>query len=355
MSLARSQRALLGVLLLAVTGCPGPPVRNDRVQAGDPFASILLGGPLGAHVVRVDLGDCPNCDWNTVTRRSNHRPSFEAPVPFARGTPCPLCEGVGRLQATVDWSRGYVEAVGHAGSNAVADWNVPLELERQGAYYRALAGCLRALAVSGRLLERDPLVERLPDARLLTDSRERSRRVFPAAALPDARSTKPASAHARSVAVMRVWGDRGLARRLFGPVRDRYFPVEPRLDVETAGSGPHRMLIVDARGYRVVPALYPRLVTERGDVLHDLRVLPERTVRLWGLVRYVRARVSFAELARRVPGAFVVAAHPDTRRHTSDLVVADEEARRFLSSGGSAVLDRGRVLVVVDPGRTGLP
>jgi hypothetical protein len=44
---------------------------------------------------------CPNCLWDSVTNRSSNRPRSGAPIPFAPGGICPMCNAKGRSEQEV--------------------------------------------------------------------------------------------------------------------------------------------------------------------------------------------------------------------------------------------------------------
>lgn len=70
---------------------------------------------LGKNVI-LTLGkittDCPNCEYDSIRKRSSGRYQSGGPIPFSDGTVCPYCEG-----------RGKIETENTATIKALVKWN----------------------------------------------------------------------------------------------------------------------------------------------------------------------------------------------------------------------------------------
>lgn len=81
-----------------------PDTRQVIQDALDSFLAPQADGGLGNECLLVyppKKVPCDNCVFDAVNNRSSNRPASGAPVPFAAGSTCPLCNGRGLKDAEV--------------------------------------------------------------------------------------------------------------------------------------------------------------------------------------------------------------------------------------------------------------
>ncbi len=135
--------------------------------------------------------------------------------------------------------------------------------------------------------------------------------------------------------------DRHPAR--FGPPGGNPGPSGPSFILGTTG------LVVDARGLEVVPALYPRILSEDGRVIYDLSKANRSYTVKHGLIKYM-PDVAIAEKSKRVDNNPIVVKvlkiAPDT---ATDLIINSKDAD-WVSRAGMRYdfLYKCRVIIVID-------
>jgi hypothetical protein len=76
-------------------------IAKIRPAAQEAIDGLLQGLGKDCQLVFPGKPDfCPNCVWDPTAKRSSGRAKAGAAQPFAWGTPCPVCKGLGRLADT---------------------------------------------------------------------------------------------------------------------------------------------------------------------------------------------------------------------------------------------------------------
>lgn len=239
--------------------------------------------------------------------------------------------------AAVDWQQSVVRCTGLAASN-LRDANGNAAVARiaaeRAARVDALRNCLEAL--KGAQLDADRTVGgALGQDRTLAAKVEGLVRGF------------------RVVGKPRYYSDGGVEVDvevpLLGAISDALLPrpaaTAPRSPRAAEGPSPGTSLVVDARGKKVVPALAPRVLDERGNEIYGPAFLASEA-RHTGAAAYSHD----LESARRDLGARVGAAPvvvKALRARGPDVVISSKDAAR-LAGKNVAFLSEGRVVFLAD-------
>jgi hypothetical protein len=136
-----------------------------------------------------------------------------------------------------------------------------------------------------------------------------------------------------------LYGVKGVVRiagpSLTGAASRWTWPASP------AEGAANSLLVLDARGTKFRPCVFPRLVTGSGALVHDASDLAEDELAMRGMAIYASA------LPEDRPGGVVVI-RVDGAGGTLKLD-AGSESRLAATMGASALLTGGRVLILCDP------
>jgi hypothetical protein len=123
----------------------------------------------------------------------------------------------------------------------------------------------------------------------------------------------------------------------------RLVPYEP------AGTPEYTGILVDAKGLKARPALFPQIVTESGDDVFSTDFAEPEQVTAHGLVAYFHDRTQALTADRIGANPLVVRALGVTGTNSCDLIVSQSDAARIHGSRSSLdLLSRCRVGFLID-------
>jgi hypothetical protein len=129
-----------------------------------------------------------------------------------------------------------------------------------------------------------------------------------------------------------------------GPPEENPGPAGPKFMRKTTG------IVVDARGLGVVPALYPQIFSEEGQLIYGMaRVSRSYAVR-HGLVKYL-SDMTTAEVNERVgDNPKLIKAIELKPQAETDLIIGDKDSERIIrASNNSDFLIKCQLIIVIDP------
>lgn len=105
-------------------------------------------------------------------------------------------------------------------------------------------------------------------------------------------------------------------------------------------------VVVQAKGLRLQPSLWPRILDQRGNVLYAADSLDQELLQAYGVATFVRSIEAGLQDPRVAQRAILVKAIALPTADASDVVIDDSDAETL--AGLAAVLREGRVMFVVD-------
>jgi hypothetical protein len=122
--------------------------------------------------------------------------------------------------------------------------------------------------------------------------------------------------------------------------------VEKKLDlkkVEYSG------LIVDARRLGLRPALVPKILNEKGELVYSARSLEQQDLIKMGLVGYAKDVDAAAKNQRVTADPYVIAGLNASGEKKTDVVISNQEAQIVMTTAPyTGYLKNGRVMIVYD-------
>lgn len=124
---------------------------------------------------------------------------------------------------------------------------------------------------------------------------------------------------------------------------------QKKSEPETAPVQAYTGLIVDAKGLKAEPALYPSIKTSSGKTVYNLSTADPNATIEEGLCGYLKSLDDAKKNPRIGDNPLVIKAVGMDGTHKVDLVVGNEEGEAVLkAAAGSAFLKEARVMVVID-------
>jgi hypothetical protein len=228
--------------------------------------------------------DCPMCGWNPFKKRSNDKPSKRFSGAFKAGDTCPFCGGKGKITESINWARGYAEAYGVGAPEERSEIKDP---KRRKAFevLQAKGGAQRgALRNAVRLLANLRLDKKTPaNTANYVQKIEATVKGFETLKVKESKDSD-LPYHVAKVRVP-LWGVKGLTGSLWETYSQAYgakkHAAAPRSDLEE-----EYVIVIDARGTECQPHLFPRIVTEKGDVVYDVASVNKDAAQKDGMARF---------------------------------------------------------------------
>jgi hypothetical protein len=126
-------------------------------------------------------------------------------------------------------------------------------------------------------------------------------------------------------------------------------PPEKPNSVAAVGEPKNSGLVVDARGFKLIPALSPKIVDETGKVLYSADFLDKSSIEGIGVVSYFKD-IDSAKSAKRVSSnPLVLKAMRVFENGKSDVVISNADAEKLRDAGSNLkYLSEGKVIIVLD-------
>jgi hypothetical protein len=108
-------------------------------------------------------------------------------------------------------------------------------------------------------------------------------------------------------------------------------------------------LIVDARKLKLRPALIPKILNQRGELVYSQQSLDQRDLIKMGLVGYAKDVDAAAKNQRVTAEPYVIPGLNATGEKKTDVVISDRDAQTVLTTAPyTGYLKNGRVMIVYD-------
>lgn len=108
-------------------------------------------------------------------------------------------------------------------------------------------------------------------------------------------------------------------------------------------------LIVDARKLGLRPALIPKIMNERGELVYSTQNVAQQEMIRMGLVGYAKDVDAAAKNQRVTAEPYVVPGLNATGEKKTDVVISNRDAQTILTTAPyTGYLKNGRVMVVYD-------
>jgi hypothetical protein len=108
-------------------------------------------------------------------------------------------------------------------------------------------------------------------------------------------------------------------------------------------------LIVDARKLGLRPALVPKIMNEKGELVYSTQSLGQQDIARMGLVGYAKDVNAASKNQRVTADPVVVSGLGATGEKKTDVVISNRDAQMILTTAPyTGYLKNGRVMVVYD-------
>ena len=108
-------------------------------------------------------------------------------------------------------------------------------------------------------------------------------------------------------------------------------------------------LIIDARKLGLRPALVPKILNEKGELVYSTRSIEQQDLIRMGLVGYAKDVNAASKNQRVTADPYVVPGLNATGEKKTDVVISDRDAQIILTTAPyTGYLKNGRVMVVYD-------
>jgi hypothetical protein len=122
--------------------------------------------------------------------------------------------------------------------------------------------------------------------------------------------------------------------------------IEGKLDLKKLE---YTGLIVDARKLNLRPALIPKILNQRGELVYSQQSLDQRDLIKMGLVGYAKDVDAAAKNQRVTAEPYVIPGLNATGEKKTDVVISDRDAQIVLTTAPyTGYLKNGRVMIVYD-------
>jgi hypothetical protein len=119
--------------------------------------------------------------------------------------------------------------------------------------------------------------------------------------------------------------------------------------VPAKGEAKNTGLVIDARGFKAKPALSPKVLDEKGEVVYSSEYLGEEALDTLGVVGYFKDIDSAKKNKRVGANPLVIKAKGLSKDSKTDLVISNQEASNFKSADANVkYLVDGKVIIVID-------
>jgi hypothetical protein len=138
------------------------------------------------------------------------------------------------------------------------------------------------------------------------------------------------------------------------PAEEKKVPETPQTQAKVEGKldlkkMEYTGLIVDARKLNLRPALIPKILNQRGELVYSQQSLDQRDLIKMGLVGYAKDVDAAAKNQRVTAEPYVISGLNATGDKRTDVVISDRDAQIVLTTAPyTGYLKNGRVMIVYD-------
>jgi len=138
------------------------------------------------------------------------------------------------------------------------------------------------------------------------------------------------------------------------PLEEKKIPAVPEVQAKIEGKLDLKKLeytglIVDARKLNLRPALIPKILNQRGELVYSQQSLDQRDLIKMGLVGYAKDVDAAAKNQRVTAEPYVIPGLNATGEKKTDVVISDRDAQIVLTTAPyTGYLKNGRVMIVYD-------
>ncbi|MFQ5964234.1 MAG: hypothetical protein ACE5KZ_08130 [Candidatus Scalinduaceae bacterium] len=125
--------------------------------------------------------------------------------------------------------------------------------------------------------------------------------------------------------------------------------IEPAQESITKKAENYTGLIIDAMGLGAKPAMYPRVLDEKGESVYDVASANPNATIEEGLTGYRKSIDAAKQVARIGNNPLIIKAQKINGKYNADIVVSDSDAQKiFQADSKGGILGEAKVVVVID-------
>lgn len=247
-------------------------------------------------------------------------------------------------QGTINWSVGYIEAMGLGASPDSATAKIQ---NRPVALRAAREMASRNLAEIVRMVQVDSSAKLLNLMAQNSALNTQVNALIQSAIVADQQFMPDGTVEIRlRIALYRELGQ-AIFPLLVAPKQEASSPATPA----TPGAAPATFtgIVVDARGTGARPAIFPKILDEEGKEIYAASMVDSDAFAQFGMSGYTREIMIGPRHPRVAPSALIIKALRALGAARADIVISKEDAQKIIAAPQSAGLFKQcRVMIVVD-------
>jgi hypothetical protein len=245
-------------------------------------------------------------------------------------------------QSTINWSVGYIEAMGLGASPDSATAKIQ---NRPIALRAAKEMASRNLAEIVRMVQVDSSAKLVNLMAQNSALNTQVNALIQSAIVADQQFMPDGTVEIK----LRIALNRELGQAIFpllvAPKQEAIPPATPA----TSGAATFTGIVVDARGTGARPAIFPRILDEGGKEIYAASMVDSDAFAQFGMSGYTREIMIGPRHPRVAPSALVIKAIRASGEAKADVVISKEDAQKInIAPQSAGLLKQCRVMIVVD-------